>query len=98
MHRPIIARFSNGEFQAYEYHQGGPPFKGHSDNASIAAIKTYLQHNDWGGIIGVQVPNTDKYKRLQEFVLDDKSTAIILDSEDTKITQSYRVTGCGCLR
>ena len=93
MHRPIFALNSNGEFQAYEYRQGGTPFKSPNDNAFIAALKTYMQQRSWGSLIGLQVPNTDKDKRLQEFIFGDNNGAIMLDSEDTEITQSCRVTG-----
>jgi len=93
MHGHIFALSPNSEFQAYEYRQGPPPPMGINDNAFIVALKAYLQMHSLGSLIGLQVLNEDKDKQLQEFVLGDNNGAVMLDAKDTKIIQSYRVTG-----
>ncbi|KAI0407513.1 hypothetical protein F4802DRAFT_26290 [Xylaria palmicola] len=93
MHGHILALSSNGEFQAYEYRQGAPPLMSPNDNAFVVALRAYLQKHCLGSLIGLQVLDEDKDKQLQEFVLGDNNGAVMLDAEDTKITQSYRVTG-----
>ncbi|KAJ4307612.1 hypothetical protein N0V84_012607 [Fusarium piperis] len=93
MHGHIFALSPNGQFQAYEYRQGAPQSMSPNDDAFVAALKAYLQKHGLGSIIGLQVLNEDKDKQLQEFVLGDNNGVVMLDAEDTKIMESYRVTG-----
>ncbi|RSL46037.1 hypothetical protein CEP51_015997 [Fusarium floridanum] len=93
MHGHIFALSPNGQFQAYEYRQGAPQPMSPNDDAFVAALKAYLQKHGLGSLIGLQVLNEDKDKKLQEFVLGDNNGAVMLDAEDTKIMESYRVTG-----
>ncbi|KAJ2897097.1 hypothetical protein MKZ38_004976 [Zalerion maritima] len=93
IHGHIFALSPNGQFQAYEYRQEGPPPMSPNDNAFVAALKAYLQNHGLGSLIGLQVLNEDKDKQLQEFVLGDNNGAVMLDAEDTRITESCRVTG-----
>lgn len=93
MHGHIFALSPNGHFRAYEYRQGSPPPMSPNDDAFMIALKTYLQKHDLVNLIGLQVLNKDKGKRLQEFVLGDNNGAVMLAAEDTNITESYRVTG-----
>jgi len=93
MHGHIFALSRNGEFQAYEYRQGPPPIMSPNDDAFVVALKAYLRKHGLESLIGLQVLNEHKDKQLQEFVLGDNNGAVMLDADDTKITQSYRVTG-----
>lgn len=93
MHGHIFALSPSGQFQAYEYRQGGPPLMSPNDNAFVVALRAYLQKDGLGSLIGLQVLNEDKDKHLQEFVLGDSNGAVMLEAEDTNITESYRVTG-----
>ncbi|EQK99220.1 hypothetical protein G6O67_007855 [Ophiocordyceps sinensis] len=93
MHGHIFALSSNGQFQAYEYRQGDPSPMSHNDNAFIVALEVYMQKHDLLSLIGLQVLNEDKDKQLQEFVLGDNNGTVMLDAKDTKIKESYRVTG-----
>ena len=92
IHGHIFALSSNGEFQAYEYRQGPPPTMRSNEDAFVIALKAYLREHGLENLIGLQVLNGYKDK-LQEFVLGDNNGAIMLDAKDTKVTQSYRVTG-----
>ncbi|KAK0617924.1 hypothetical protein B0T17DRAFT_618574 [Bombardia bombarda] len=64
-----------------------------NDNAFVVALKAHLRKHDLESLIGLQVLDEHKDKQLQEFVLGDNNGAVMLDAEDTKISQSCRVTG-----
>lgn len=93
MHGHIFTLSPKGQFQAYEYRQGPPQPMSPNDDAFIVALKAYLQKHSLESIIGLQVLNEDKDKQLQEFVLGNNNGTVMLDAEDTKIVESYRVTG-----
>jgi len=93
MHGHIFALGKEGQFVAYEYRQGPPPQMNANDNAFLSHARAFLVEKGLKNLIGIQVLNADKGKKLQEFVLSDKYGAVMLDAADTNITATYRVTG-----
>jgi hypothetical protein len=93
MHGHIFALNKKAQFVAYEYRQGPTPEINENVNAFLTETREFLVERGLETLIGIQVLNADKGKKLREFVHADNYGAIMLDAADTNITEIYRVTG-----
>ncbi|KAL2023371.1 hypothetical protein VTK56DRAFT_2728 [Thermocarpiscus australiensis] len=95
IHGHIFALNADGQFTAYEYREGPPPAMNLNDNIFVAQLGAFLPEHGLTDLLGLQVLAGHGAKTMQEFDLSGSSPegVVMLDAEDTKIDNVYRVTG-----
>lgn len=92
IHGHIFRLTSNGEMQAYEYREGPIANLDGVDPTFFKELVQYLQANDLGNLLGLQVLDQDAPEIMCEFVLKDNGT-VMLDARDVKGWTPFRTTG-----
>lgn len=95
VHGHIFALNCDNQFTAYEYHEGPPPIMSRNDNNFVAQSGAFLQKHGLMDLLGLQVLAGHGAKKMQEFDLSGSGPdgVVMLDAEDTKVDEVYRVTG-----
>lgn len=95
VHGHIFTLNLDGQFTAYEYHEGPLPVMNPNDNIFVSQFGAFLQNHGLADLLGLQVLAGHGVKKMQEFDLSGSSSegVVMLDAEDTKVDEVYRVTG-----
>jgi hypothetical protein len=95
IHGHIFALNCDSQFTAYEYREGTPPVMNPNDNIFVAQFGALLQKHGLADLLGLQVLAGHGAKKMQEFDLSGSGPegVVMLDAEDTKVDEVYRVTG-----
>ncbi|UNI24494.1 hypothetical protein JDV02_010234 [Purpureocillium takamizusanense] len=91
-HGHVFRLTGNGEMQAYEYREGPIANLDGVDPAFFKELAQYLQVNDLGNLLGLQVLVQDAPEMMCEFVLQNHGT-VMFDARDVKAWVPFRTTG-----